>query len=158
MCSRYAATRYLLYCGGKGAEVYVSYEPNMYFLGKWLQQLYGESHGKEGKGLLPMTLDFTSDLHSMGQYIQDGKKDLFETVLHVKKEEVDYAINRDEENLDELNYLAGKTMNYVNENAYRGVLKAHVEGDVPNIVIHIPTLNEYYLGKFLSFFLLFLLR
>jgi len=151
-CYKYAVLRNILYNKGKNIEIFVNYEPSLHFVSEWLKQLFGESEGKDGKGIFPASVDFSSDLHSMGQYIQDGSKILFETVLNICQEKKDMTILSTEENLDGLNYLADKTVNYVNNNAFKGTLLAHVEGNVPNIVINIPEMTPYYLGKLLYFF------
>lgn len=151
-CYKYAVLRNILYNRGKNVEVFVNYEPSLHFVGEWLKQLFGESEGKDGKGIFPASVDFSSDLHSMGQYIQDGSKILFETVLNIGEEKKDVVISSTEDNLDGLNYLSGETLNYVNNNAFKGTLLAHVDGNVSNIVINIPEMNPYYLGKLLYFF------
>ena len=119
---------------------------------EWWKQLFGESEGKDGKGIYPTGVDFTTDLHSLGQYIQDGKRNLFETVVHIKESSTDMNINQDEDNLDELNYLVGKGLAYINKKAMEGTVAAHVEGGVPNILITMDSLNEYNLGHLIYFF------
>jgi len=150
--AQYAVVRNLLYRAGKKIEVLVNFHPKLHYLGEWWKQLYGESEGKEGKGLFPASVDFTSDLHSMGQYIQEGERILFETVISVEKPDHEVAIPEDDENLDGLNFLAGKRIDEVNKMAELGTALAHVDGGVPNILIRIPLLNEYYLGQLIYFF------
>ena len=124
----------------------------MHYFTEWWKQLFGESEGKEQKGILPVGVDFTTDLHSMGQYIQEGRRNLFETVLKVEKPNFNITINADDDNLDGLNYLAGKDLDYVNKKAMEGTIKAHVTGDVPNIVITIDKLSEQNIGELIYFF------
>lgn len=150
---RYAIVRKLLYDGGKDIEILVDYEPRLHYVAEWWKQLFGESEGKDGKGIYPASAGFTTDLHSLGQLIQDGKRNLFETVINIEKPRFDLKILEDSENLDGLNYLAGKTVDYVNKKAIEGTLMAHVDGGVPNLRITIPELNEYNLGKLLYFFM-----
>ena len=151
-CYQYAIARNVLYRNAKNIEIMVNYEPKMNYVAEWWKQLFGESEGKEGKGIFPASVTFTTDLHSLGQYIQDGKRNLFETVIKVENPENDIVIESDEDNLDGLNYLAGKTMDYVNKKAMEGTIEAHVEGKVPNIVITMDRLNEENLGQILYFF------
>ncbi len=148
----YAAARNVLYEKGKLIEILVNYQPNLYYFTEWWKQLYGESEGKEGKGIFPAGVNFTSDLHSMGQYIQDGQRILFETVLSVDSPKKEVKIPFDDDNLDGLNYLAGKRVNEVNKMAELGTTIAHVEGGVPNIKIEIPEVNEFYIGELIYFF------
>jgi glucose-6-phosphate isomerase len=149
---QYAAARHALYTEGKKIEILVNYQPKLHFMAEWWKQLYGESEGKMGKGIFPAAVDFSSDLHSMGQYIQEGERILFETVLSVAKPEREVLIPEDEANLDELNFIAGKNVDYVNKMAELGTQIAHVDGDVPNIRIEIERLNEYYIGQLIYFF------
>jgi glucose-6-phosphate isomerase len=151
-CYKYAAIRNILYNKGKNIELLVSYEPKLHYLAEWWKQLFGESEGKDGKGIYPDTADFTTDLHSMGQYIQDGKRLMFETVLNIKESKEDIIIKKQENDLDGLNYLAGKGMNYINRKATEGTILAHVEGQVPNLVINIPDISAYQLGYLIYFF------
>jgi glucose-6-phosphate isomerase len=151
-CYQYAAARNLLYTGGKKIEVMVNYEPSMAYISEWWKQLYGESDGKDGKGLFPASVNFSADLHSMGQYIQDGERHLFETVLNVEKAKRDIQVPFDEANLDNLNYLNEETMEFVNKKAFEGTLLAHVDGGVPNVVLGIPEMNAFYYGKLMYFF------
>ena len=151
-CYQYAVARNLLYEKDKSIEMLVSYNPRMHYFIEWWKQLFGESEGKDGKGLFPAGAEFTTDLHSLGQYIQEGRKILFETVIDIEKSNTDITINMDEDNLDNLNYLYGKKLSYVNKMAMEGTLKAHSEGNVPNIVIHIDRLDEETLGELIYFF------
>lgn len=148
----YAAVRNLLHDIGKSTEIMVNYTPKLHYIAEWWKQLYGESEGKVGKGIFPASVDNTSDLHSMGQYIQEGKRNLFETVLSVSKSRNEIIIPSTAGNEDNLNFLAGKTLAFVNQSAEQGTREAHIEGGVPNITIEIPELNEYYLGQLLYFF------
>lgn len=151
-CYKYAVARNLLYKNDKNIEILVSYKPNLHYFIEWWKQLFGESEGKEGKGIYPSGAEFTTDLHSLGQYIQEGRKNLFETVINVEKEESNIKINVDEDNLDEINYLADKTMDYVNRKAMEGTINAHVEGDVPNIIINMEKIDEETIGHLIYFF------
>lgn len=152
ICYKYAAIRNILYNKGKDIEILVNYEPKLQYLGEWWKQLYGESEGKDGKGIYPGSANFTTDLHSIGQIIQDGKRNLFETTINIGKSKHEVTLKANEEDLDGLNFLEGKTMDYINNKAFEGTLLAHVEGNVPNIVINVPELNEFYLGKLIYFF------
>ena len=151
-CYKYAVTRNILYKLYKNTEILVNYEPKMHYFTEWWKQLYGESEGKDQKGIFPAGVDFTTDLHSMGQYIQEGRRNLFETVISIENPKSDIMINKDEDNLDGLNYLAGKTLDYVNKKAMEGTVKAHVTGDVPNIILSIEKLNEENIGELIYFF------
>lgn len=151
-CYQYAVARNLLYERDKSVEMLVSYNPRMHYFIEWWKQLFGESEGKDGKGLFPSGAEFTTDLHSLGQYIQEGRKILFETVLDIENSNTDITINMDEDNLDNLNYLYGKKLSYVNKMAMQGTIKAHSEGEVPNIIIHIDELNEETIGQLIYFF------
>jgi len=148
----YAAIRNLLYEQGKTTEIMVTYQPHLVMLTEWWKQLYGESEGKEGKGIFPAGVTFTSDLHSMGQFIQEGNRNLFESVLSVNRPNQELMIPNDPDNTDGLNYLAGKSLSDVNHKAEEGTRMAHVEGGVPNICIAIPSLNASYLGQLLYFY------
>jgi glucose-6-phosphate isomerase len=148
----YAATRNALYQKGKGIEILANYNPKLHNVAEWWKQLYGESEGKENKGIFPASVDFTSDLHSMGQYIQEGQRNIFETVISVAKPNHTVLIPEDKDNLDKLNYLAGKRVDEVNKMAELGTQLAHVDGGVPNLQIEMPQLNEFYLGELLYFF------
>ena len=151
-CYKYAVTRNILYKLYKNTEILVNYEPKMHYFTEWWKQLYGESEGKDQKGIFPAGVDFTTDLHSMGQYIQEGRRNLFETVVSIENPKSDITINSDEDNLDGLNYLSGKTLDYVNKKAREGTVKAHVSGDVPNIMINIENLDEENIGELIYFF------
>lgn len=148
----YAAVRNELYRKGYLVEILVNYNPKLHYFAEWWKQLYGESEGKEGKGIFPASVDFTSDLHSMGQYIQEGERRLFETVISIQTPDRTVQIPRDEEDLDGLNFLAGKRVDEVNKMAELGTAIAHVDGGVPNLLISVPRLNEYYLGQLIYFF------
>ena len=151
-CHMYAAIRNILLEKGKSTEIMVNYEPRLHYFAEWWKQLYGESEGKDGKGIFPAAVDFSTDLHSMGQYIQDGRRVLFETVLNVESAGDDLVIDATPDNVDGLNFLAGKTMSFVNNKAFLGTLLAHNDGGVPNMIINIPEINEYYLGQLIFFF------
>ena len=148
----YAVARNLLYQKGKKTEVLVNYNPSLHYFGEWWKQLFGESEGKEGKGIFPATVDNTTDLHSMGQLIQEGERNIFETVLWVEKSPKEIILRKDRSNLDKLNYLGGKKLNEINKKAMEGTMMAHIEGGVPNILISVPELNEYHLGQLIYFF------
>lgn len=151
-CYQYAVSRNILYKLYKNTEILVNYEPKMHYFTEWWKQLFGESEGKEQKGIFPTGVDFTTDLHSMGQYIQEGRRNLFETVISVENPNMDITINPDDDNLDGLNYLAGKNLDYVNKKAMEGTIKAHVSGDVPNILIKMERLDELNMGELIYFF------
>ena len=151
-CYKYAVARNILYKLYKNTEILVNYEPKMHYFTEWWKQLYGESEGKDQKGIFPAGVDFTTDLHSMGQYIQEGRRNLFETVISIENPKSDITINSDEDNLDGLNYLAGKTLDYVNKKAMEGTVEAHVSGDVPNIMLSIENLDEENIGELIYFF------
>ena len=151
-CYRYAVARNILYEKDKTIEILANYEPKLHYLTEWWKQLYGESEGKNKKGIFPAGVDLSTDLHSMGQYIQDGRRNLFETVINIEKSKTDIKIKRDEDNIDGLNFIAGKTMDYVNKKAMQGTIEAHVDGGVPNIVINVSELNEEAMGELIYFF------
>ncbi len=148
----YAAVRNVLYSKGKGIEITANYNPKLHYFAEWWKQLYGESEGKEQKGIFPASVDLTSDLHSMGQYIQQGQRNLFETVISIDSPDSSVQIMSDDKNLDGLNFLAGKHIDEVNKMAELGTILAHVDGGVPNIRISIPKLNAYYLGQLIYFY------
>jgi len=148
----YAAARYELYCAGKTIEILASYNPKLVFVTEWWKQLYGESEGKENKGLFPAGVNFPTDLHSMGQYIQEGLRNIFETVISVQHTAHELLIPDDPENLDKLNFLSKKRIDVVNKQAELGTMLAHVDGGIPNIRIEIPSINEYNLGMLFYFF------
>ncbi len=152
LAAQYAAVRNGLYAKGKKIEIMVNYQPKLHFIAEWWKQLYGESEGKEGKGIFPASCDFTTDLHSMGQWIQEGERSIFETVISIEKANRTMLFPSDEENLDGLNFLAGKRVDEVNKMAELGTRLAHVDGGVPNIRISVPELNEYYIGQLIYFF------
>lgn len=149
---KYVAVRNLLYRSGKKIEMLVNYEPSLFFIGEWWKQLYGESEGKNHLGIFPASASFSTDLHSLGQYIQDGERHLFETVLNVTEVRRELTVESDDLNLDGLNYLSGKTVDYVNKQAFLGTLIAHNDGGVPNIVIDLPKLDAYTFGYLVYFF------
>ncbi|MCD4647282.1 glucose-6-phosphate isomerase [Bacillus mycoides] len=149
---QYAAVRNALYRKGKSIELLVNYEPALHYVSEWWKQLFGESEGKDQKGLFPASVDFTTDLHSMGQYIQEGRRDLIETVLQVKKPRIELIVQEDEANLDGLNFLSGKTMDEINKKAFQGTVLAHVDGGVPNMVVELDELNEFTFGEMVYFF------
>ena len=151
-CYQYAVVRNILYNEGKEIEILANYNPKLHYFVEWWKQLYGESEGKEGKGIFPAGVDFTTDLHSMGQYIQQGQRNLLETVLNVEQPEVDMEIKRDEDNLDGMNFVAGRTLDYVCKKAMEGTIEAHVNGGVPNIVIDIERLDASTVGHLIYFF------
>ncbi len=153
IAAQYAAVRNGLYSqAGKKIEIVVNYQPKLHFFSEWWKQLYGESEGKDNKGIFPAACDFTTDLHSMGQWIQEGERSIFETVISVESPNNKVLFPNDEENLDGLNFLAGKRVDDVNKMAELGTLLAHVDGGVPNIRVSVPELNEYYLGQLIYFF------
>ena len=149
---KYAAVRNMLHEDGKDIEIILNYEPKLKYVAEWWKQLYGESEGKDGKGLFPASVSNTTDLHSMGQMIQDGVRNIFETVIEVENPSKDLTIKEDEQNLDGLNFLAGKTMSYINKQAMEGTTMAHVEGGVPNIRIKLEKINERKLAELFYFF------
>ena len=149
---QYAAVRNILLRKGKMVEVLANYEPSLHYVNEWWKQLYGESEGKDQKGIFPAAVDLTTDLHSMGQFIQDGARILFETVLNVEKSSDKIVINEEPVDLDGLNYLAGKEVDFVNKSAMNGTILAHTDGQVPNLRVDIPEQNEYYLGELFYFF------
>lgn len=149
---QYAAVRNVLYNKGKTIEMLINYEPALQYFNEWWKQLFGESEGKDFKGIYPSSANFSTDLHSLGQYVQEGRRDIFETVLHVESPRHDLTIEEDSQDLDGLNYLAGETVNFVNEKAYQGTLLAHTDGQVPNLIVHLPELNAYTFGYVAYFF------
>ena len=151
-CYKYVAIRNALYNQGKSTEMYISYEPCFTMMNEWLKQLFGESEGKENKGLFPTSAIFSTDLHSLGQYIQQGERIMFETVVNFKQTRDEIIIEADEENVDGLNFLATKSMNFVNEKAFQGTVLAHNDGDVPNLVIECDDMSEKTLGYLIYFF------
>lgn len=148
----YAAVRNILLRKGKSVELLANYEPSVHYVSEWWKQLYGESEGKDQKGLMPASVDLTTDLHSMGQFIQDGARIMFETVLNVETPREDLVIREEKTDLDGLNYLAGKTVDFINKSAMNGTALAHTDGNVPNLRVNIPEQNEFYLGQLFYFF------
>ena len=151
-CYQYAVTRNLLYLDDKDIEILANYEPKMHYFTEWWKQLYGESEGKELKGIFPAGVDLTTDLHSMGQYIQEGRRNLFETVINIEETEENIIMKADEDNLDGLNYLEGKDLDYINKKAMEGTVMAHTKGGVPNILINMKKLDEETIGELIYFF------
>lgn len=149
---KYAAIRNILHRKGKSVEVLANYEPSLHYVSEWWKQLYGESEGKDQKGIFPAAVDLTTDLHSMGQFIQDGSRIMFETVVNVEKSQEELYIQEEKEDLDGLNYLAGKSIDFVNKSAMNGTILAHTDGSVPNLMVNIPEQNEFYLGQLFYFF------
>ena len=148
----YAAARNVFYRKGKNIEILANYEPSMHYIAEWWKQLFGESEGKDQRGIFPASVDLTTDLHSMGQYIQDGLSMKFETVLNIEKSRTTIILEAEENDLDGLNYIANKELDYVNKCAMQGTIAAHTEGGVPNLMVHIPEQNEFYLGELFYFF------
>ena len=149
---QYAAARNILLRKGKSIEILVNYEPSLHFVSEWWKQLFGESEGKDQKGIYPASVDFTTDLHSMGQFIQDGQRTLFETVINVDQSLSEIILEEEEVDLDGLNYLAGKSVDFVNKSAMKGTLLAHTDGNVPNLMVTLPKQNDFYLGELFYFF------
>ncbi len=149
---QYAAARNALYRKGKVTEILVNYEPSLHFVSEWWKQLYGESEGKDSKGIFPAAVDFSTDLHSMGQFIQEGNRNIFETVIQVGQPKEQIAITADADDLDGLNFLTGKTMDFVNKKAFQGTLLAHTDGGVPNLIVTIPEISPYWFGYLVYFF------
>lgn len=149
---QYAAARNVLYRKGKVTELLINYEPGLQYFNEWWKQLFGESEGKDQKGIYPSSANFSTDLHSLGQYIQEGRRNIFETVVKVAKARHEITINKEDNDLDGLNYLAGETVDYVNDKAFQGTLLAHTDGDVPNFVVEVPALDAYTFGYLVYFF------
>ena len=148
----YAAVRNILLRKGKGIEILANYEPSLHYVGEWWKQLYGESEGKDQKGIFPAAVDLTTDLHSMGQFIQDGQRTMFETVIELEQPACEITLEKEEVDLDGLNYLAGKTVDFINKSAMKGTRLAHTDGNVPNLVVKLPEQTEFYLGELFYFF------
>lgn len=148
----YAAVRNILHRKGKSVEIVANYEPSMHYVSEWWKQLYGESEGKDQRGILPAAVDLTTDLHSMGQFIQDGARIMFETVLNLEESQAEILLNREDVDTDGMNYLAGKSVDFVNKSAMNGTILAHTDGNVPNLMVKIPEQNEFYLGELFYFF------
>jgi glucose-6-phosphate isomerase len=149
---QYAAVRNILHRKGKSIEILANYEPSLHYVAEWWKQLYGESEGKDQKGIFPASVDLTTDLHSMGQFIQDGSRIMFETVLNVEESQCELVIEEEASDLDGLNYLAGKTVDFVNKSAMNGTILAHTDGNVPNLLVNIPKQDEFFLGELFYFF------
>ncbi|MDX8044783.1 glucose-6-phosphate isomerase [Gracilibacillus sp. S3-1-1] len=149
---QYAAVRNILHNKGKTIEMLINYEPALQYFAEWWKQLFGESEGKDFKGIYPSSANFSTDLHSLGQYVQEGRRDIFETVLHVEEPKSNITIEKEEQDLDGLNYLAGETLDFVNEKAFQGTLLAHTDGQVPNLLVHLPKLDAYTFGYVVYFF------
>lgn len=149
---KYAALRNILLRKGKGIEILANYEPSVHFVSEWWKQLYGESEGKDQKGIFPASVDLTTDLHSMGQFIQDGSRNMFETVINIETSREEIILQEEPVDLDGLNYLAGKSVDFVNKSAMNGTILAHTDGQVPNFMVTVPKINEYYLGQLFYFF------
>lgn len=151
-CYQYGVVRNLLYRKGKTIEIMANYEPSLQYFSEWWKQLFGESEGKDQKGIFPASVNFSTDLHSMGQYIQDGLRNIFETVLNIEKSRKEIIIKEDPDNIDGLNFLIGKSVDFVNKKALQGTLLAHTDGNVPNLIVNIPEISEYYFGNMIYFF------
>ncbi|MFV8830183.1 glucose-6-phosphate isomerase [Alkalihalobacterium sp. APHAB7] len=149
---QYAAVRNVLYNKGKTIELMVNYEPSLQYVSEWWKQLYGESEGKDQKGIFPASVNFSTDLHSMGQYVQDGRRDLFETIINVETVREEMVVEKADNDLDGLNYLAGETVDFVNKKAFQGTMLAHTDGGVPNLILNVPEMNEYHFGYMVYFF------
>ncbi len=149
---KYAALRNILLRKGKQIEILANYEPSVHYVSEWWKQLYGESEGKDQKGIFPASVDLTTDLHSMGQFIQDGSRNLFETVINIETSREEIILQEEPVDLDGLNYLAGKSVDFVNKSAMNGTILAHTDGQVPNLMVTVPEVNEYYLGQLFYFF------
>ena len=149
---KYAALRNILLRKGKAIEILANYEPSVHYVSEWWKQLYGESEGKDQKGIFPASVDLTTDLHSMGQFIQDGSRNMFETVINIEASREEIIIGEEPVDLDGLNYLAGKSVDFVNKSAMNGTILAHTDGQVPNFMVNVPEVNEFYLGELFYFF------
>jgi glucose-6-phosphate isomerase len=149
---QYAAFRNIFYRKGKSIEVLMNYEPSLQYFSEWWKQLYGESEGKDQKGIFPASVNFTSDLHSMGQWIQDGTRNIFATTMWVNETKREYSIPTSLDDGDGLNYLAGKSLSYVNRRAFQGTILAHTDGGVPNLILEIPSMDSFYFGALVYFF------
>ena len=149
---KYAALRNILLRKGKQIEILANYEPSVHYVSEWWKQLYGESEGKDQKGIFPASVDLTTDLHSMGQFIQDGSRNLFETVINIETSREEIILQEEPVDLDGLNYLAGKSVDFVNKSAMNGTILAHTDGQVPNLMVKVPEVNEFYLGELFYFF------
>ena len=148
----YAAVRNILLRKGKHVEIVANYEPSLHYVSEWWKQLYGESEGKDQKGIFPAAVDLTTDLHSMGQFIQDGARIMFETVINVEESPEEILLNKEDVDTDGMNYLAGKSVDFVNKSAMNGTILAHTDGNVPNLMVKVPEQNAFYLGELFYFF------
>ena len=148
----YAAVRNILNRKGKTTEIVANYEPSLHYVSEWWKQLFGESEGKDQRGIFPAAVDLTTDLHSMGQFIQDGARIMFETVISIDESPAEIVLNKEEVDTDGMNYLAGKTVDFVNKSAMNGTILAHTDGNVPNLLVTVPEQNEFYLGELFYFF------
>ena len=148
----YAAVRNILLRKGKNIEIVANYEPSLHYVSEWWKQLYGESEGKDQKGIFPAAVDLTTDLHSMGQFIQDGQRTMFETIVNLEKSSHEIILEEEEIDLDGLNYLAGKSVDFINKSAMNGTRLAHTDGGVPNLIVNLPEQNEFSLGELFYFF------
>ena len=151
-CYKYVAYRTALHAKGKSVEMLVSYDPAFAMMNEWFKQLFGESEGKDGKGIFPASAIFSTDLHSLGQFIQDGSRLMFETVLSVEDPGAEIILEKEDVDLDGLNYLAGKSVDFINKSAMNGTILAHTDGQVPNLMVKIPAQNEFYLGELFYFY------
>ncbi|WP_010676377.1 glucose-6-phosphate isomerase [Bacillus timonensis] len=149
---QYAAVRNALYNKGKTIEMLINYEPGLQYFSEWWKQLFGESEGKDQKGIYPSSANFSTDLHSLGQYVQEGRRDLFETVINIEKSRHELIVEAEDNDLDGLNYLAGKSVDFVNKKAFEGTMLAHTDGGVPNLIVHVPEMDEYSFGYLVYFF------
>ena len=149
---QYAAVRNILLRKGKQVEITANYEPSLHYVSEWWKQLFGESEGKDHRGILPASVDLTTDLHSMGQFIQDGARIMFETVINVEESPAEILLQKEEIDTDGMNYLAGKSVDFVNKSAMNGTILAHTDGDVPNLMVTVPEQNEFYLGELFYFY------
>ncbi len=149
---QYAAVRNALYNKGKTIEMLINYEPGLQYFSEWWKQLFGESEGKDQKGIYPSSANFSTDLHSLGQYVQEGRRDLFETVINIEKSRHELIVEAEDNDLDGLNYLAGKSVDFVNKRAFEGTMLAHTDGGVPNLIVHVPEMDEYSFGYLVYFF------
>jgi len=149
---QYAAIRNILLRKNKNIEIVCNYEPSLHYVSEWWKQLYGESEGKDQKGIFPAAVDLTTDLHSMGQFIQDGARMMFETVINIEKSQCEVLMEEEPVDLDGLNYLAGKSVDFINKSAMNGTMLAHTDGNVPNLMVNVPEQNEFYLGELFYFF------
>ncbi|AFS77668.1 glucose-6-phosphate isomerase B [Gottschalkia acidurici 9a] len=151
-CYKYAAIRNILNRRGKDIELLATHEFSLHFFSEWWKQLFGETEGKDGRGIFPASICYTTDLHSLGQYIQDGRRNIFETLINIEKPKKEIYMFEDSDNIDELNYLSGKSIDFICKRAMEGTIKAHVSGGVPNLIVNVPKIDEYYIGQLIYFF------